>query len=351
MHPGFEPHGAVAIRLTFQGDPYQRGEQIRNRVAELEERLRGLSGVTDVGSSTTLPLGGAGAMLDFAVDGAPPPPPDVNQEIAVASVTPDYFRAIGTPLRRGRLFSQLDHDQAPPVGLINEAAVRQWFPGQDPLGRRVISGGPIEVVGVVSDVLQRNPGQRAIPQLYLPYAQRSTRSVRIVVRAAGDPLALTPAIRDQVRALDPNLPVAEFIPLDEMVARSIARPRFYTALLTLFAGVALALSATGIFGVMSYTVAQQAKEISIRMALGARAGDVLRTIVGRAMTLAGVGVLVGMAAALALGRVIQNQLFGVSVFDPLTLGAVILVLLASAAMASLLPARRAAGVDPATAFR
>ena len=351
VHPGFESHGAVAIRLTFQGDQYQGGEHIRNRVNELEERLRGLPGVTAVASTTTLPLGGAGAMLDFAVDGAPPPPPDVNQEIAVASVTPDYFRAIGTPLKRGRLFSEMDHAKAPRVALINEAAVRRWFPEQDPLGKRVTSGVPMEVVGIVADVLQRNPGQRAIPQLFMPYAQRSTRSVRIVVRATADPLALAPAIRDQVRALDPNLPVSEFIPLEDMVTRSIARPRFYTALLTLFAGVALALSATGIFGVMSYTVAQQAKEISIRMALGARAADVLRTVVGRAMTLAGIGVVVGLIAALALGRVIQSQLFGVSLFDPLTLTTVILVLLASAALASLLPARRAAGVDPATAFR
>ena len=351
VHPGFESHGAVVIRLTFQGEQYQRGEQIRNRVSELEERLRGLAGVTAVASTTTLPLGGAGAMNDFAVEGAPPPPPDVNQEIAVASVTPDYFRAIGTPLKRGRVFSEMDHAKAPPVGLINEAAARRWFPEQDPIGKRVISGNPMEIVGIVADVLQRNPGQRAIPQLFVPYAQRSTRTVRTVVRATGDPLALAPAIRDQVRALDPNLPVAELIPLEDMVTRSIARPRFYTALLTLFAGVALALAATGIFGVMSYTVAQQAKEISIRMALGARAADVLRTVVGRAMTLAGIGAIVGLGAALGLGRVLQSQLFGVSVFDPLTLTVVILVLLASAAMASLLPARRAAGLDPATAFR
>ena len=290
-------------------------------------------------------------MLDFAVDGAPPPPPDVNQEIAVVSVTPDYFRAIGAPLERGRVFDTRDHATAPPVALVNEAAVRRWFPDQDPIGRRVLSGGPHEIVGVVGDVLQRTPGQPAIPQLFLPYAQRTARAVRIVVRGEGNPLARAGAIREQIRSLDPNLPLADVTPLDEMVARSVARPRFYTSLLTLFAGVALALAATGIFGVMSYTVAQRAREISIRMALGARTADVLRAIVGRAMALAAAGVVLGIAAALALGRVIQSQLFGVGLFDPLTLGAVILVLFLSAGAASVLPARRAAGVDPASAFR
>ena len=199
------------------------------------------------------------------------------------------------------------------------------------------------------DVLQRNPGEPAVPQMFLPYAQRTSRSVRLIVRAQGDALALAPAIRDQIRSLDPNLPLADVVPLSEMVARSIARPRFYTSLLTLFAAVALALSATGIFGVMSYTVAQQSKEIGIRMALGARTADVLRSIVGHALLLAGIGVVGGVIAALALGRLIRNQLFGVNVFDPLTITAVIVVLLGSAAVASLLPARRAAAVDPMTA--
>jgi predicted permease len=351
VDPGFQPDGAIAIRVTFQGEMYKGGDQIRNRVNDIADRLRGLPGVTAVAAGTVLPLGGLGALNDFAVEGAPPPPPDVNQEIAVAGVTPDYFRAIGTPLQRGRLFTALDHDKAPPVALLNEAAARRWFPNEDPIGRRVLSGGPREVVGIVRDVLQRNPGQPAVPQMFLPYAQRTSRSVRLIVRAQGDALALAPAIRDQIRSLDPNLPLADLVPLNDMVSRSIARPRFYTSLLTLFAAVALALSATGIFGVMSYTVAQQSKEIGIRMALGARTVDVLRNVVGQAMMLAGIGVVAGVIAALALGRLIRNQLFGVSVFDPLTITTVIVVLLGSAALASVLPARRAAAVDPMTAFR
>jgi ABC-type antimicrobial peptide transport system permease subunit len=187
--------------------------------------------------------------------------------------------------------------------------------------------------------------------MFVPFAQRTLRSVRFIVRANGDAMALVPAIRDQIRQSDANLPIADVMPLGEMVSRSVARPRFYTSLLTLFAAVALTLSATGIFGVMSYTVSQQSKEIGIRIALGARTPEVLRGVVGRAVTLAGIGVVIGAVAAVALGGVIRSQLFGVQVFDPVTLLSVAGVLLLSAMLASLLPARRAAAVDPIAAFR
>ncbi|HYB94619.1 MAG TPA: ABC transporter permease [Vicinamibacterales bacterium] len=351
VNPGFQPGGAMAFRVSFQGPDYQNGDQVRTRVDQLFDRLRGLPGVTAVGATTVLPLGGGGAMLDFAVEGAPPPPPDVNQEIAVASVTPEYFTAIGTPLKRGRFFSNLDHAKAPRVALLNEAAARKWFPNQDPVGRTVLSGGPQTVVGIVGDVLQRNPGQPAIAQMFVPHQQRTNRTIRIVVRANGDPLALAPSVREQIRALDPSLPVAQVMPLEEMVRRSVARPRFYTSLLTLFAAVALVLSATGIFGVMSYSVAQQSKEIGIRIALGARSIDVLRSVVGRAVGLAAVGVLVGVTASFALGGILRSQLFGVTIFDPPTLATVMAVLLGCAFVASLLPAARAARIDPITTFK
>ena len=351
VDPGFQPGGAMSLRLSFQGAGYKDGDEVRRRVDQVIERLRALPGVTAVAASNILPLAGAGGMNDFAVEGAPPPPPDVNQEIAVASATPDYFKAIGAPLKRGRLFNDLDQPKSAPVVLINEAGVRRWFPNQDPIGKRVLSGGPRDIVGVVGDVLQRTPGQPAIPQLFMPYTQRTSRTIRLVVRTEGDPLAIASSVREQIRVLDPNVPLAQAIPLRDMVSRSVARPRFYMSLLTLFAAVALLLSATGIFGVMSYSVAQQSKEIGIRMALGARAIDVLRSVVGRALTLAGIGVVAGVAAALILGGIIRNQLFGVTVFDPATLVTVIVVLLASAALASLLPASRAARIDPVTAFR
>jgi putative ABC transport system permease protein len=351
VDPGFQPGGAMTVRVTLQGADYKTANQIYGRVTQLMDRLRALPGVTAVAAGTVMPLGGLGPMLDFAVDGAPPPPPDVNQEIAVASVTPEFFKAVGAPLKRGRLFTDLDQAKSTPVALINEAGVKRWFPNQDPIGKQVTSSGPHQIVGVVGDVLQRSPGTPAAPQLFLPYSQRTARTVGIVVRTQGDPMALAPSVREQIRALDPNVPLAAAIPLADMVSRSVARPRFYMSLLTLFAFVALALSATGIFGVMSYSVAQQSKDIGIRMALGARAIDVLRSVVGDALRLAGVGVIAGLAAAVVLGDIIRSQLFGVTVFDPTTLGLVLVVLMVTAALASLLPAARAARIDPVKAFR
>jgi putative ABC transport system permease protein len=352
VDPGFRSEQALALRLSLQGENYSRDEQLRNRVLELEERLRALPGVAAVGGTTVLPLSGLGPLVDFRVEGAPPPPPNVNQEIAFASVTPDYFRTVGAPIELGRGLTSRDHADAPAVAVINRAAVHRWFPGIDPIGRRVnISGRSIEVVGVVRDLLQGDPGRQAAPQLFAPYVQRPSRTIRIVVRAAGDPLALASGIRGEIRRLDPNLPLPELTPLERLVTASVARPRFYTALLALFAGVALALSATGIFGVMSYAVAQRAREISIRMALGARPGGVLRRIVGGAVALAALGLVAGLATALALGQVIAGLLYGVRLLDPVTFGVVALVLLGSAAAASFVPARRATRLDPAALLR
>jgi len=352
VSPGFDAEQAMAFRITLQGDEYARAQQIRDRVVEFEDRLRTLPGVTSVAATTALPLSGLGSLVDFRVVGAPPPPPNINREIGIASITPQYFMTIGAPLRRGRGLTDYDRAGAPEVAIINEAAVRRWFPDRDPIGQQVeMSGVGREVVGVVADVRQRHPGTPVAPQLFTPYAQRTTRTVRMVVRSAGDPLALAPSIRAEIRRLDPNLALTDFTPLEQLIAGSVARPRFYTALLALFAGVALALAATGIFGVMSYAVAQRSREISIRMALGARADQVLGMIVGRAIALAAAGAILGIAGAAALGRVIQNQLFGVGILDPLTLGVVIVVLIGSAAAASFLPARRAAALDPANALR
>jgi putative ABC transport system permease protein len=352
VNPGFRAEQALSFRVTLQGEKYKQDEPTRIRVAEFEQRLRALPGVTAVAATSVLPLSGRGSMLGFAVEGAPPPPANVNPEIAVASTTPDYFRAIGAPLRRGRQFTGQDHTAAPRVAIANEAAVRRWFPDGDPVGKRVnINGVTREVVGVVGDVLQRSPAQPTMPMLFVPFAQRTIRSVKIVVRATGDPTGVATAIRTEIRALDPDLAIADITPLTQLVVRSMARPRFYTSLLSLFAAVALVLAATGIFGVMSYAVAQRAREISIRMALGALPSDVLRMIVGRALGLSAAGIVVGLGAALALGRFIQGQLFGVTLFDPVTLCSVALVLGASAALASFLPARRATKFDPAGALR
>jgi len=352
VDPGFEPERAIEMQISMQGQAYGTGTHVRGRVDELLTAIQSLPGVTAAAATTQLPLSGRGSILNFAVDNAPPPPPDVNAEIGVVSITPDYFKAMAMPLRSGRAFQPSDVADAPAVAIVNEAAVRTWFGGEDPVGRRVTVGpANPEVVGVVADALHQDPSQPAFPELFRPYAQRTTRTVRIVVRAAGDPLALAPALRTTVHGLDPDLPIAGIAPLERLLSSSVARPRFYTSLLTLFAALGLTLAVTGVFGVMSYSIAQRSREITIRMALGARALQVAGMIVRHAMALAALGAALGIAAALALGRVLQSQLFGVQPIDPLTMIAVVLVLSASAALASYLPARRGASLDPATALR
>jgi putative ABC transport system permease protein len=352
VDPGFHAGQALSFRVVLQGERYNQDQPTRIRVAEFEERLGGLPGVTTVGATSVLPLSGRGAMVGFAVAGAPPPPPNVNSEIALASATPGYLPAIGATLKQGRHFSAQDDTGAPLVAIVNEAAVRRWFPGQNPIGRRLITNGVRrEVVGVIADVLQRSAAEPVAPMVFVPFAQRTIRSIKMVVRTNGDPSALAPAIRAEIRALDPELAVADITPMTRLVARSLKAPGFYTSLLALFASVALVLATIGVFGVMSYAVAQRAREISIRLALGALPRDVLRMIVGRAIGLSAIGVVVGLIAAVVLGRFIQGQLFGVALLDPVTFGAVPLVLGASAGLASFLPARRATKLDPASALR
>ena len=351
VNPGFRPERAMSLRVALQGERYAAATPRRLAVGQLTERLRALPGVTAVGATSTLPLNGRGSLVDFALGDAPPPP-NVNAEIGMVSITPEYLATIGTPLLRGRNFTAADDSLSPRVALINEAGARLWFPGEDPIGKRPRAGGAErEIIGIVADVLQRDPGQAALPLMYTPYGQRTTGTVRVIIRSATDPLTLAPAVRAELSALDPNLPVPELVPLESLLTTSMARPRFYTSLLTLFAAVALALAAIGIFGVLSYSVAQRSREISIRMALGASATGVVRMIVRNAMTLAAFGVLVGIVGAIALGRVLRSQLFGVSVADPATFGVVILVLVLISAVASYLPARRAAALDPANALR
>jgi predicted permease len=348
--PGFDVEETMAVRVALYGREYDQ-QTVIARVARLEADLRALPGVSGAAATSLLPLSGPGPRRWFTVEGAPPPPSDVNPEIGAASIGPEYFRTIGARLVRGREFTVRDAADAPPVAIVNEAAVRRWLSGRDPIGTRVQVSGTREVVGVVADMLQGDPKEPAAPQLFMPYAQSPARGVWLVVRTSGYPLGLAPAVRATFRRLDPNLAVSEVTLLDRLRAGSVARPRFYTALLSLFAAVALALAATGIFSVMSYAVAERTREIGIRMALGARASDVLRLIVGRSVALALGGAGIGIIVALWAGRMMQNLLFGVEPFDPPTLGAVVLILLASAAAASYLPARRAARLDPSTTLR
>jgi predicted permease len=349
---GFNVENAVTFRVSPWGPNYG-GRGGRQRFYEqLEERLRELPGVTAVGAAQALPMTGGASMLGpFSVEGQDVPA-GLLPEIRALTITPGYFAAVGTPLLTGRTFDNRDGPDAPLTVLINRTAVDRWFPDGVALGKRILLfGTPREVVGVVGDVLQRKPGIPIEPEMYLPHAQDGVRTMSVVIRARGDVNGLARRVREEVQAFDDQIPVESVDPLSRVFADAVARPRFYTTLLTLFAGVALTLAVVGIFGVMSYMVAQRSREIGVRMALGADAHGVVRMMVGGAMKIAGAGIAIGIAGALVGARVLRSQLFDVEVTDPITLLGVLALLCASALLASFLPAWRAARIPPGAALR
>jgi putative ABC transport system permease protein len=307
-----------------------------------------------------LPLGGLQYSISFEVAGRPPLPPAQQPSLEVRVATAGYFELMGIPVRRGRSFERADGPEAPPVVVLNESARRAFFAGEDPLGKRISlgmgrgEGKPRpggEVVGIVADVKEHSLSEKAPPTIYLPHAQLPTSSMNLLLRTAVPPRSLGPAVEAAVHGLDPELPVAGMRTLDEVVGRAVSEPRFYALLLGAFALVALLLAALGIFGVMSFTVAQRRREIGIRVALGAHATDVRRMVLRRALGLVALGVGGGLLAALALTRTLGSLLFELSPNDPATLGAMALLLVLVAALASYLPARRATRIDPLEALR
>jgi len=290
---GFDMDGAVSFRVSLPGAAYADPERRLQFFDQLQQRLEALPGVTHVGAATGLPLTNNVSLVGpFQVEGMDVPP-NVLPEIRLLSVTPGYFNALGAPLLAGRMLEPRDDGDAPLVALFNRAAIGRWFPDGDPVGERVLLGaGPREVVGVVGDLMQGAPGTPIEPEMYVPFAQRVGRTLRFVVRGSGDMTALAPAIRTAVHELDPQLPMESVDPLRAVMDDAVARPRFYTSLLALFAGLALALAVIGIFGVMSFLVAQRAREISIRMALGADRGRVVGMVVGSAVRVAALGLAI-----------------------------------------------------------
>lgn len=279
-------------------------------------------------------------------------------EVRVAS--PDYFHALGIPVKRGRFFSDADTPSAPKVAILSESAARKYFPNEDPIGKRIELGwgrGPGtpraggEVVGIVGDVKELGLAEDFPAEIYLPMRQWPLRGMTIVARTAVPPLSLAQEATRAVHKIDANLPVAKIRTVESILHESIAQPRFYMVLLATFASVALVLAALGIFGVMSYTVSQRTREIGIRIALGAHGGSVVSMVVRQAMRLAITGLALGLIAALALSRTLTTLLFNLSPTDPLTFVVVATVLATVAFVASYIPARRAARVDPMVALR
>jgi len=272
-------------------------------------------------------------------------------------ITPQFFTTLGISLLKGRDFTADDHMQAPNVAIISEALARRYWPNEDPLGKRLREEGAdnpwVSVVGVVADVKYRGLPNNPItdPDVYFPLLQRPTNTLSLAVRTANDPNSLTAAIRSELQKLDPNLPFYNVTTMAQLVANQTTQSRFSAWLLGIFGALALVLSAVGIYSVMAYAVEQSTREIGVRMALGAQPRDVLKLVIGQGMALALIGVALGLVAAVALTRTIENLLFGVSATDPVTFAALALLLMLVALLACYVPARRATRVDPMVALR
>ena len=354
VDPGFNPENATLLRLSLPQKKYPEKDQQMAFTNALVERLKGLPSVQAVGVTQSMPLVGD-YVLGFNIEGRPHIDPADLPSTNYYSITPDYYRAMGIRLIRGRVFTPQDDARAPRVAIINETMARQFFPNEDPIGKRInITNGPDtwrEIVGIVGDIKQYGVDKATSAQSYEPFAQVPFTSLNVVVRTNGSPAALLGALRPAVYAVDKDQPVGAIRPLEEIMAESIARQRFAMTLLTVFSAVALIIAAVGIYGVMAYNVVQRTGEFGIRMALGAQQGDVLRLVLTQGGKLIGLGLAIGLLATLGASRAMGSMLFNTSAYDPVTLTSITLLLGAVALIACFFPANRATKVNPIEALR
>jgi putative ABC transport system permease protein len=358
VNPGFDPKNVIEAEVSlpqFQYSTPQRWTAFSN---ELLAHLHAQPGLRDSALAAPLPMDRQGeANFEFNIVGNPPLPPGKSTTADYATVSPDYFRVMQIPLLKGRFFSEQDSPSNPKAAIISETLARRYFPNQDPIGKQMRFGFPPdsnvsrEIVGVVGDVrdvaLSRKPG----PMMYVPFAQAPLYGGEVVVRSSLSASSVAVGIRQAVHSIDKNLPVTDVESFPDALGASVTQERFRTLLLSSFSGIALILAAVGIFGVISYSASQRTHEIGIRMALGAQQRNVLRLILGQGAKLALLGLGAGAVAALLLTRLMASLLYGVSATDPLTFGAVAIVLLGVAVTACYIPARRAMRVDPMVALR
>ncbi|HEU4713071.1 MAG TPA: ABC transporter permease [Pyrinomonadaceae bacterium] len=351
-NPGFEANGVLTMRVDLPRAKYDSREKAAGFFKDLETRVGGLPGVETVGMITELPLSGQANDAPFTVEGRATANPAQKFGADFRRVNQNYFHSLRIPLLRGRDFTEQEVRQSENVIVVSQQLVDTVFPNEEPLGKRlmtVMDDKPYEIIGVVGDIRHRSLEFAPYAAMYMP--TREHGGTNVVIRTQGDPLTLVPAVRGVVQAIDPDQPIAAIRTMDEWVDTSTATPRYRTTLLALFAALAMILAATGIYGVMSYSVAQRTHEIGVRMALGARRVDVLRLVVRQGMLLVVIGLAIGLAGAVALTRVLATLLFGVTAKDPLTFVAVAALLSAVALIACYIPARRATKVNPLEALR
>jgi putative ABC transport system permease protein len=364
VNPGFDPHNVLSLKVSLPETDYKNTAQVSDFFNRALERIESVPGVQAAAAVTRVPLGSNGFVLSFSVEGM--------QYVQFAywdMISPNYFRALNIPLRRGRYFTDSDSRSSPAIAIINETLARQYFPNKDPIGQLLTVGKiegpdfaepPRQIVGVVGDVRMGNLKSDAPAAVYVPDTQVPDGAMRLfnrilpihfVIRTSADPLTLAAAVQQEILAVDHRRAVFGVRPLEQVTADSISSQRFQMLLLGIFAAVALILAAIGLYGVMSYSVSQRTGEIGLRMALGAQPRDVLKLIVGQGLILTVIGLALGLAGALALTRLMAGLLFGVSATDPATFAAIALLLTSVALAASYIPARRAMKIDPLTALR
>jgi putative ABC transport system permease protein len=352
VDPGFDPNNVLTFRIDVPRQKYNTPEKTQNFFQQLEARLNNLPGVETVGLISELPLSGQLNDLPFTIEGRPPVAANDAFGADFRRINTNYFHALKIPLLRGRNFTEQEVRQSDNVVIVSQQLVNTVFPNEEALGKRLISligGDPYEIIGIVGDIRHQSLANQPIATMYFPTLELGRSN--IVIRTQGDPLSIVSGVRKEVHALDPDQPIAEVKAMNDWVATSVAAPRYRTTLLGLFAALAMVLAATGIYGVMSYSVAQRTHEIGVRMALGARRFDVLKMVVRQGMVLTLIGVVLGLAGAFALTRVMATLLFGVTAKDPVTFGVVAALLMAVAFIACFVPAQRATKVDPLVALR
>ena len=354
VNPGFDPSHTLTLTLSLWG-PKSADAPAIAFFDQVLQRVQALPGVESAGIVSQLPLGGNLDMYGVHVEGKSLANPEEDPSADRYSITPGYLRAMHIPLLGGREFDQRDAQTSPMVALVNESMARQFWPGEDPVGKRFRMGdtkGPWKtVVGVVGDVLHKGLDAPHSIQVYLPNTQFTDSMVILAVRTSNDPASLAAAVRSEIASLDPQVPISNVATMDEVVSASLANQRFGALLFLLFGAIALVLTAVGIYGVISYGVAQRTHEIGIRLALGAGRREVLSMVVGEALKPALLGAALGLSAAFGLTRLLTRLLFNVKPADPLVFAGVLLLLIGVALLASYIPALRATRVDPIVALR
>jgi putative ABC transport system permease protein len=356
VDPGFNPENATIMHITLPMSKFREGPTRSSFFQELTDRIHALPGVENVGGTITLPLSGTAVEMSFIVQEHPVRPGEGNLSAEFATVTPDFFKAMGTPLLAGREFTQRDDNGTPLVAIINETFAKRFFRDDDPIGRHLVIRPeqgtiPREIVGITKDIKQHGLDAESRPAIFIPYSQMPIfPTMRLVMRTDSARANIAADVRSLTKSIEKDLPIYNISTLDQIVSDSLAKRRLSLVLVGIFSSVALLLSISGVYGVLSYNVVERTHEIGVRMAVGAQRTDILKLIVGRGASLGIVGVLLGSVMAVGLTRFLASQLYGVSSTDGTTFLTTALLLLLTVLVASYLPARRATKIDPVVAM-